>query len=259
MPFTFAHPAIVLPLKKMNARWFSLTGLVTGSITPDFEYFLLVQGTANPIGETILGVFIFDLPMSIVLGLLFHLLVRNPLIRHLPSPFDRRLSGFLTFDFLHYLKRHPWIYILSVIVGAVSHLVLDTVTSPAAMMDTFQRLEQLGSRRDLPLMMGALGEHPFYTLEKAFSAVGMLLILYLLLRTNVPLPGYRILRFREKVEFFSLLSIFMAGGTIASFEFLPIVFGPAQLIISTLSAAMLSLILCSLIFRKRGSLAIKKA
>ncbi|WP_220463965.1 DUF4184 family protein [Adhaeribacter radiodurans] len=39
MPFTFSHPAIVLPLTLLLRKWYSLTGLVIGSLTPDFEYF----------------------------------------------------------------------------------------------------------------------------------------------------------------------------------------------------------------------------
>ncbi|WP_113654854.1 DUF4184 family protein, partial [Pedobacter namyangjuensis] len=30
MPFTFSHPAIVLPLTYLPKKWFSLTGLVIG-------------------------------------------------------------------------------------------------------------------------------------------------------------------------------------------------------------------------------------
>ena len=37
MPFTPAHPAIVLPL--IRSRYFSATGLIIGSLSPDFEYF----------------------------------------------------------------------------------------------------------------------------------------------------------------------------------------------------------------------------
>ena len=39
MPFTFSYPAIVLPLTYLPRRWFSLTGLIIGSLTPDFEDF----------------------------------------------------------------------------------------------------------------------------------------------------------------------------------------------------------------------------
>ncbi|WP_240482010.1 DUF4184 family protein [Flavobacterium psychrophilum] len=41
MPFTFSHPAIILPLRYLPRQWFSLTGLIIGSLTPDFEYFWL--------------------------------------------------------------------------------------------------------------------------------------------------------------------------------------------------------------------------
>ena len=260
MPFTFAHPAIVLPLKKINPRWFSLTGLITGSITPDFEYFLRVQGTAHTIGETFIGLFVFDLPLSVVLGLLFHLVVRDPFIRHLPAPFDRRLSGYLNFDFIRYLRQHPWVFILSVLTGAASHLVLDTVTSPDAMTDTFQRLNQLGALAGQPQSLQAsAGFAPFYWLERAFSVGGVLLIGYLLLRTNVPLPGYHSLRLREKIEYFSYFSALLVAGIIAAYEFLPYTFTPAQFIISSLSSAMLSLLITSIIFRKRSQVAIKKA
>jgi hypothetical protein len=39
MPFTASHPAIILPLIYLPGKWISLTGLVIGSMTPDFEYF----------------------------------------------------------------------------------------------------------------------------------------------------------------------------------------------------------------------------
>jgi hypothetical protein len=40
MPFTFSHPALILPLTRLPKRWVSATGLVIGSIVPDFEKFL---------------------------------------------------------------------------------------------------------------------------------------------------------------------------------------------------------------------------
>ena len=42
MPFTFAHPAIVLPFYK-KPKFFSMTTLIIGSMSPDFEYFLRMK------------------------------------------------------------------------------------------------------------------------------------------------------------------------------------------------------------------------
>ncbi|MEM7184808.1 MAG: DUF4184 family protein [Spirochaetota bacterium] len=40
MPFTFSHPAIVLPFVKFPKQWVCLSALIVGSIVPDFEYFM---------------------------------------------------------------------------------------------------------------------------------------------------------------------------------------------------------------------------
>lgn len=39
MPFTFAHPATVLPFAKKHSKHISVTALILGSMAPDFEYF----------------------------------------------------------------------------------------------------------------------------------------------------------------------------------------------------------------------------
>ncbi|HMG06875.1 MAG TPA: DUF4184 family protein, partial [Mucilaginibacter sp.] len=44
---TFAHPAIVLSFKYFPKRWFSKTGLVIGSMAPDFEYFIRLRVKAG--------------------------------------------------------------------------------------------------------------------------------------------------------------------------------------------------------------------
>ncbi|SEP14833.1 DUF4184 family protein [Paenibacillus sp. OV219] len=57
MPFTFAHPAYALPLKFINPRYLSATGLVLGSMAPDFEYFLTLE-PHQTIGHSFSGLFV---------------------------------------------------------------------------------------------------------------------------------------------------------------------------------------------------------
>lgn len=45
MPFTFAHQAIILPLKK--SKRFCSTALIAGSIVPDFEFFFQLREVEN--------------------------------------------------------------------------------------------------------------------------------------------------------------------------------------------------------------------
>lgn len=81
MPFTFSHPAIILPLKKLPKKYISMTGLIVGSITPDFEYFLRMKSKYS---HTISGILWYDLPMGIFLAFIFHNLIKEALINNMP-------------------------------------------------------------------------------------------------------------------------------------------------------------------------------
>lgn len=127
MPFTFSHPAIVLPLYYLPKRWFSLTGLVAGSLTPDFEYFIRMR-VKSEYSHTIAGIFWFDLPLGIVLAFIFHQIVRNSLFDNLPSFFRYRFSTFKSFNWNTYFKRNWLVVFFSVITGAASHILWDAFT-----------------------------------------------------------------------------------------------------------------------------------
>lgn len=126
MPFTFSHPAIVIPLSKLSPKWFSLTGLVTGSVTPDFEYFLRMQ-IKSSFSHTYLGLIYFDLPFGICLTFVFHQLIRNDLYNNLPTWLAERVSAYR----INWIKkfRTDWFIIsISILIGAASHLLWDGFT-----------------------------------------------------------------------------------------------------------------------------------
>jgi hypothetical protein len=93
MPFTFSHPAAVLPLKYLPKKWFSVTGLVVGSLTPDFEYFIRMR-IYSSLSHTWTGLFFFDLPLAIILASVFHLLVKDQLIESLTHFLHARFISF---------------------------------------------------------------------------------------------------------------------------------------------------------------------
>ncbi|HAT6805041.1 TPA: DUF4184 family protein [Citrobacter freundii] len=45
MPFTFTHPAVVIPIYHYVNRSLSLSALIIGSMAPDFVYFFLFSVT----------------------------------------------------------------------------------------------------------------------------------------------------------------------------------------------------------------------
>lgn len=127
MPFTFSHPAIVLPLLKNRHKYFSATGLIVGSIIPDFEAFVRI-GRHKIYSHTWPGIFWFDLPFALAIAFIFHLLVRDPLIKNLPPYLNDRFRRFTNTPWLSYFKRHYWIVILSMIIGIIAHLLWDALT-----------------------------------------------------------------------------------------------------------------------------------
>lgn len=260
MPFTFAHPAIILPLKQAKPRLFSLTGLVAGSMAPDFEYFFKVHATST-VSETIPGIFTFNLPVAIGISFLFHLLVRNPLILHLPSPYDKRLSGFLKFDFLRSVKHHPFRFLISAFIGVVSHLLLDLITSPETMTRAFHKLQQMQFSElseGIPALNASLGSQSFLILERAFSIFGLILIGYLLTKVNCPAKNFISPSTQQKTKFYTVFAVLLAAGVLAAVLLLPYGTEFAQMIITFISAGLLSLTITSLLFYKDGQFAKKR-
>lgn len=127
MPFTFSHPAIILPLAKINQKYISTTALVAGSMAPDFEYFVNMQ-MKQVHGHTISGMFYYDLPMALIMCFLFHFTIRDAIIKYSPIPLKRELNEYYGYNWVHRFKSHWYIIILSSIIGIASHLFWDSFT-----------------------------------------------------------------------------------------------------------------------------------
>jgi len=127
MPFTFSHPALVLPLKFLPRHWFSMTGLIIGSLTPDFEYFIRMR-IQSDYSHTIGGLFWFDMPLGIIITFIFHDIVRDSLFDNLPIFLKSKFAPFKQFNWNQYFKTHWGIVLFSILIGAFSHIFWDSFT-----------------------------------------------------------------------------------------------------------------------------------
>ena len=127
MPFTFAHPAIVLPLLHKRYKLFSSSGLIIGSIIPDFESFIRLS-EHKQYSHTWLGMFWFDLPLAIIVAFIFHNLVRDPLINNLPDFLERKFKRFVGYTWNPYFRKHFLMIIVSMFIGIALHLFWDAFT-----------------------------------------------------------------------------------------------------------------------------------
>lgn len=126
MPFTFSHPAFIIPFLNKKIK-FSSTALIVGSMAPDFEFFFQLREVDN-VGHHFSGIFLFDLPLTLLLCFLYHGLVRNFLIANLPLFLLQRVKDIKQFDWFSYFKDHWIVVIYSSLFGILSHLLLDGFT-----------------------------------------------------------------------------------------------------------------------------------
>ncbi len=128
MPFTLAHPAAAVPLFRPLQRFGVLSALLIGSMTPDFPYFLTGDLTRNQ-SHSFAGLFYFCLPYGVIAYLLFHFILKHPLIALLPGAIQGRVLGVC--PVLWRLPTQNWGAVLvSLLAGAATHVIWDSFTHP---------------------------------------------------------------------------------------------------------------------------------
>jgi len=175
MPFTFSHPAIVLPFCKSKRIQLSLTGLIIGSIIPDMEFLFRLKET-HIFGHTWWGIVLFDVPVAIILAFVFHIVVRNVLILNLPNQLRQRFTSFIPFNWVDYFNQNKLRVFVSVVIGIFSHLFLDSFTHKYGHIAKSSRL--------FFYKLSFLNYHVpvFMLLQIAFSVIGALYIAWFILK-----------------------------------------------------------------------------
>ena len=122
MPFTFfAHQVPVLPLKTWRPRWFDGTALVISSMAPDLAY---AFGPTVLHGHHLDGLFTICVPMTLTVTFVVRRFVADVAFAYLDHP------RFQLADFRALATRRPpvWQTVISAVLGAGSHILLDSFT-----------------------------------------------------------------------------------------------------------------------------------
>ena len=96
MPWTFAHPAAVVPLRRYCPGLLSFPALVIGSLTPDLGYHLRMMRLAH-YAHTAEGSLVVCLPAGLLL-LAMLCLLRQPIWSLLPQPHRSALAPVVAGD-----------------------------------------------------------------------------------------------------------------------------------------------------------------
>ncbi len=238
MPFTLSHPALILPLNLLPKKWVSLTGLIIGSIAPDLQSYF-TTGAEKAHSHTWAGILWFCIPVGLLLSFIYHLVVREMLITHLPK--------FLQIKFIRYkdvqwvsLFRKTWpVIILSIIVGAASHLFWDSFSH----FDGYF-IRNNPSWQGNMNVFGRSTEIPF-VIQYVNTVVGMLVIIYAILQV----PRCRNVRIRVVImKYWLIIGVITLILTFFRLESLQ---GTKldDMLTSIMSAFALALITTSILFR----------
>jgi hypothetical protein len=105
-----------------------MSALIVGSFAPDFAYFFFL--TPRGLGaHSLHGMFLYDLPLSLVALWLFHAYVKQPFTMLLPKGFRARLKPSeepLSF----WPPARLALIVVSILVGTATHLLWDSFTHP---------------------------------------------------------------------------------------------------------------------------------
>lgn len=238
MPFTFSHPAAIVPLNYVAKEWLSLSALVLGSIVPDFEYFIRMK-VLSIYSHTWVGLFWYDLPLALIILLVYTRFIKDKLIAHLPSGINVRFSQYqnnkVKYDLLYFV-----IAIVSILIGAASHILWDSFTHPAGY---FVKHHHILKHK----MLIANHSVAFYNmLQHISSAIGALIVIYAVYRmpkgdlTNV--GAGRIARYWGGMVLIALIVVLirLAAG-------LNLVQQYGDVIMSAISGFLLGLIIFSIL------------
>ncbi len=103
-----------------------MSALVIGCFAPDFPYFMFLI-PHRLFGHTLPGIFVFDLPMSLIVLWLFHFYVKQPLSMLLPKGFRRRLQP-TEKGFSFWPPARLALIVISIVIGSGTHILWDSFT-----------------------------------------------------------------------------------------------------------------------------------
>ena len=214
MPFTISHTAAVLPFARYLSRWRVVSAAVIGSMVPDFSL-LLPWRLARFETHSIIGLGTFCLPVGMATYWLFQWLIKPAVLELLPDgAYLRSRPNAMPADFFN--VRQWLVASAGVLAGAVTHLAWDDFTHEGARgVRMFPMLDD---------SVGAIGGHhlmAFKVMQLASSLVGILLVLWLLvralrIRAQQPVPG-RLLDPAQRHGWLSAYAAVTLAGSAASF------------------------------------------
>lgn len=170
MPFTVSHTVAVIPLYKYLGRFGALSALIIGSMTPDFAYLTPYLVHQRMESHSLIGVYLYCIPMGLTVYFLYHLLMAPVIVSILPKPIQHHLHPDLFAGKLPNIPSYALLF--SIILGALTHVFWDFFTHQSG-------IPQYVSWMDVPLTnIDGYDIMPYRVLQHMSSILGLSLLLF---------------------------------------------------------------------------------
>ncbi|GKS13500.1 hypothetical protein YDYSY3_45000 [Paenibacillus chitinolyticus] len=242
MPFTFAHPVAVMSW--WNKTTLPVSALIIGCMSPDFEYFVRFRA-AGVWSHHGAGIVFFNLPMILLLFLLFETAVRPALYDYLPGrfPYRWRREGGIPATFKGWFT----VAVLG-LAGTGTHLIWDQFTHKGAWL--VNHISFLGET----IAAGSLEVPVYKAAQHGSTLIGLIGTAWWIHR-HLRVPTEERSRVSGKPFWFTVLALFVLIFAIAAVF---VVDGKGlelllQLVVPAISSLMLAVLLACLFFSKSVS------
>lgn len=164
MPWTFAHPAAILPLRRYCPSRLNFAALVTGSLAPDLAYYF-GRFDIGTFAHSLAGSVLLCLPAGLCMLLLLYLL-RKPFWFVLPEP-HRALLQPLVFSIPRWNAATLFSAAASVYTGVMTHILWDSFTHRRGWA-----VEQLPFLKETVLRLGNADVALYTVLQHSSTVIG---------------------------------------------------------------------------------------
>ena len=175
MPFTLAHPAAVLPLRRV--RHLRIAALIVGAVVPDVPYYLPAH-LARHVPMTHVFAQSFTVDLFLGYALLASLVV---LQRPLTALLSARARALCLRALLPFRRPIEWVFAApAILLGVWTHLLWDSFTHVDGWM--VHRVEVLSA----PLVLGPYNGTVFHSLQYVSSVAGLSVLVLWYVRLPTP-------------------------------------------------------------------------
>jgi hypothetical protein len=213
-------------------------------MAPDFQYFVYGH-EKGVLGHSMLGLVVWCVPVVVIVGLIFHRVVKWPLLVAAPAGVAARLVTAAAADW----PWRPFAIVVAAVIGGASHDLWDSCTHSEGLVVThFPGV--LRTMVDIPGMDEPMILHR--VLQYVCSVVGVIAVAWLVVRAvrrRAPVVLAPLPRWRARLVFLVAIAVGCAGVCWHVQRYL---IGPTPYVVACVSGTLVGVIVASVLLREVG-------